>query len=156
MTTIIDAAGWTLVHFLWQGAAIAAAAAIGLRLLRRGSPQARYVLACVALAAMLASPAVTAARLLSPTPPAVAPVQRTLFLRVLPQGTHESEMLRFVGFRRRSVAAGTTAAGPGDAAPRGGTLVMPALVVAWLAAPSGEKKIEAPSTALKLSESPAD
>jgi hypothetical protein len=31
-----------------------------------------------------------------------------------------------------------------------------ALVVAWLAAPSGEKKIEAPSTALKLSESPAD
>ena len=106
MTTIIDAAGWTLVHFLWQGAAIAAAAAIGLRLLRRGSPQARYVLACVALAAMLASPAVTAARLLSPTPPAVAPVQRTLFLRVLPQGAHESEMLRFVGFRRRSVAAG--------------------------------------------------
>ncbi|HXR44989.1 MAG TPA: M56 family metallopeptidase [Pseudolysinimonas sp.] len=133
MTTIIDAAGWTLVHFLWQGAAIAAAAAIGLRLLRRGSPQARYVLACVALAAMLASPAVTAARLLSPTPPAVAPVQRTLFLRVLPQGTHESEMLRFVGFRQRSVAAGTTAAGSGDAAPRGGTLVMPALVVAWLA-----------------------
>ena len=89
---MIDSSGfmqtlaWSLLHFLWQGAAIAAAAALGLRLLRRGSPQARYVLACAALAAMLASPAVTAARLLSPTPPAVAPVQRTLFLRVLPQG----------------------------------------------------------------------
>ena len=57
MTAFIDAAGWTLVHFLWQGAAIAAVAAAGLRLLRHGSPQARYALGCVALAAMLASPA---------------------------------------------------------------------------------------------------
>ena len=56
MTAFIDAAGWTLVHFLWQGAAIAAVAAAGLRLLRHGSPQARYVLACVALTAMLGSP----------------------------------------------------------------------------------------------------
>jgi beta-lactamase regulating signal transducer with metallopeptidase domain len=52
--------GWTLIHFVWQGALIALATAAGLRLTRRGSSQARYVIACAGLAAMLASPVVTA------------------------------------------------------------------------------------------------
>ena len=47
-------AGWTVVHFVWHGAAIAACAAVLLRLARRLSPNVRYLLACTGLAAMLA------------------------------------------------------------------------------------------------------
>jgi uncharacterized protein (TIGR03435 family) len=60
MTSWVDVAGWTLVHFLWQGAGIALLAALGLQLLRARRPQLRYLTACAALAAMLAAPVVTA------------------------------------------------------------------------------------------------
>ena len=60
MTNWIDVAGWTLLQFLWQGAAIALGAGIVLRYLRRASAQSRYVVACSALALMLASPVMTA------------------------------------------------------------------------------------------------
>jgi len=61
MNPWIDVAGWTLVHFVWQGTAIAAIAVFLLWLLRGRSPQARYAVACGALLAMLASPAITVA-----------------------------------------------------------------------------------------------
>ena len=64
MSAWIRIAGWTLVHFVWQGGVIAAAAAGGLRLLRSATPNARYIVASAALGAMLVSPLVTA-RLLS-------------------------------------------------------------------------------------------
>ena len=60
MTSWIDVAGWTLLHFLWQGAAIAVATGALLHLLRNSSPQARYAVACAALALMLAAPIGTA------------------------------------------------------------------------------------------------
>jgi len=60
MTSWVDVAGWTLVHFVWQGAGIALLASLVLRLLRSGRPQLRYLAACGALAAMLAAPVVTA------------------------------------------------------------------------------------------------
>lgn len=60
MTLWITIAGWTLVHFLWEGAAIAGAAAVGLALLRAATPQVRYVVATAALALMLLSPLATA------------------------------------------------------------------------------------------------
>jgi uncharacterized protein (TIGR03435 family) len=60
MTSWVDVAGWTLVHFVWQGAGIALLAATALRLLRSTRPQLRYLAACLALAAMLAAPVVTA------------------------------------------------------------------------------------------------
>jgi len=46
-------AGWTLLHFLWQGSATAIllAAARGLAG-RRGSARGRYALSCAALAVM--------------------------------------------------------------------------------------------------------
>src|ERR1041385_758965 len=52
--------GWTLVHFLWQGLAIAIlyAAARGL-MGRSASANARYLLACAAMAAMMAAPLAT-------------------------------------------------------------------------------------------------
>jgi uncharacterized protein (TIGR03435 family) len=63
MNPWIDVAGWSLLHFLWQGAAIAAIAGTTLWLLRDRSPQTRYAVACVALFAMLAAPLITAAAL---------------------------------------------------------------------------------------------
>src|SRR5580700_3780876 len=49
--------GWTLLHFLWQGTAIAALAAVLMTLCRRAS--ARYALAVGALVLMLAAPVAT-------------------------------------------------------------------------------------------------
>jgi beta-lactamase regulating signal transducer with metallopeptidase domain len=66
MNAWIVAIGWTLIHFVWQGAVLALAAAAGLRLARRRSSNARYLIACTGLAAMLGSPAMTAAIFLAP------------------------------------------------------------------------------------------
>jgi beta-lactamase regulating signal transducer with metallopeptidase domain len=52
--------GWTLVHFLWQGALVAAVLFGALRLLRRHKPRLRYVVGCGALFLLLALPAGTA------------------------------------------------------------------------------------------------
>ena len=51
--------GWALLHFLWQGAAVAALLALALLLLRRASANARYLAACVALLLMAAAPVLT-------------------------------------------------------------------------------------------------
>ena len=48
MNAAIYVAGWTLVHFAWQGALVGLAAAFALRLLRYSAPQSRYVVGCVA------------------------------------------------------------------------------------------------------------
>jgi GWxTD domain-containing protein len=56
----VQRVGWALLHFLWQGTAIAIAFAILRRLLGRSlDAQGRYVLACVALTAMTIAPALT-------------------------------------------------------------------------------------------------
>ena len=49
--------GLALLHFLWQGVAIAAAAFMGMSLARRAS--AKYLVAVAMLALMVAAPAVT-------------------------------------------------------------------------------------------------
>jgi uncharacterized protein (TIGR03435 family) len=61
MTTWIDLAGWTLLHFLWQGAIVWGVATVLLRSL--WTAQARYAVACVSLLAMVAAPLATAALL---------------------------------------------------------------------------------------------
>ncbi|MFY9728856.1 MAG: M56 and DUF3738 domain-containing protein [Bryobacteraceae bacterium] len=56
----VERLGWTLVHFLWQGAVIAAVyAAVRKGIPPSSSPNTRYILACAALAAMLAAPFAT-------------------------------------------------------------------------------------------------
>jgi uncharacterized protein (TIGR03435 family) len=56
----VERLGWTLVHFLWQGLAIALLYAAARRMMaRRSSPNGRYLLACAALAAMMAAPLAT-------------------------------------------------------------------------------------------------
>ena len=59
MTPVVQAAGWTLVHFVWQGALIAISSAIVLELLAFRSARTRYAVACLSLAAMLAAPIAT-------------------------------------------------------------------------------------------------
>lgn len=57
MSAMVDAIGWTLLHFVWQGALLGAAAALALALLRRARPEHRYSVACAALLACVLWPA---------------------------------------------------------------------------------------------------
>ena len=52
--------GWTLIHFAWQGTVLTLAAAGMLRLSRSHSANTRYTIGCIALAAMLVAPVITA------------------------------------------------------------------------------------------------
>lgn len=55
--SLIDGLGWTLLHFIWQGALIALATALLLALTRHSRPAVRYNIACTALLACLLWPA---------------------------------------------------------------------------------------------------
>jgi beta-lactamase regulating signal transducer with metallopeptidase domain len=57
----IDITGWTLLHFVWQGALLGLAVAGVLWLCRRRAADARYAVASGGLLALLAAPVVTAA-----------------------------------------------------------------------------------------------
>ena len=51
-----EVVAWTLLHFLWQGAALAAAGVIGARLLGTRSPHARYACWLTVLGLMTVAP----------------------------------------------------------------------------------------------------
>lgn len=57
--TVVAALGTTLLHFLWQGTLVGIAAWAALLLLRNARPQARYLVACLALLACVLLPAWT-------------------------------------------------------------------------------------------------
>ena len=67
MTTLLSLAGqpwartlgWTLIHFLWQGAALGLLTWLALSLMRGASAQARYGAACAFLLLMVAVPVAT-------------------------------------------------------------------------------------------------
>jgi len=68
---IVEALAWALIHFTWQGALVALAAAVACATLRTSRPQARYAVLVAALAVMAVTPAVTTLFLLAdpaPTP----------------------------------------------------------------------------------------
>ncbi|HET9217059.1 MAG TPA: ankyrin repeat domain-containing protein [Terriglobia bacterium] len=56
---VLERLAGSLLHFVWQGAAIAVVAALALRLMRRRPPEWRYATASAALFAMLAAPFLT-------------------------------------------------------------------------------------------------
>ncbi|MFY9553948.1 MAG: M56 family metallopeptidase [Blastocatellia bacterium] len=56
---LFQALGWTLIHFIWQGALIAILFACASVMLRRFTANARYMAACGAMFLMLAAPAAT-------------------------------------------------------------------------------------------------
>ncbi len=57
--SIVYRLGWTLVHFVWQGAMIAMLVGLTLAALRRRSAHARYVAGCAGLLLMLVAAGVT-------------------------------------------------------------------------------------------------
>ena len=67
-STWMQVTGWTLAHFVWQGAVIAIIVAATLRLSRRWPSEARYVVACGGLVAMVIVPIATALVLSSRSP----------------------------------------------------------------------------------------
>ena len=71
-TPAAQAAGWALIHFLWEGAALAAILAVALFLLPLSSARARYAAACLTLLAMPLAFAVTLFLLLQAQPHAAA------------------------------------------------------------------------------------
>jgi D-alanyl-D-alanine endopeptidase (penicillin-binding protein 7) len=56
MNRFIDSLGWTLIHFAWQGALVAAIAALAFAFFRNSRPQLRYLIGCLALLACIAWP----------------------------------------------------------------------------------------------------
>ncbi len=66
MPVIASALSSALLHFLWQGALVAALLAVVLAALRRRSPNVRYLACCAALALMAMLPVVTMAVLYAP------------------------------------------------------------------------------------------
>lgn len=56
---LIHAMGWTLLHFVWEGAIVAVLLVSALRVLANRSSQLRYAVACCALVVMASSPLVT-------------------------------------------------------------------------------------------------
>jgi TonB family protein len=62
---IAHAAGWTLLHFLWQGALVALILACVFALLSGRSAQPRYLAACAALVLMAILPLITFARIVA-------------------------------------------------------------------------------------------
>jgi beta-lactamase regulating signal transducer with metallopeptidase domain len=60
---VVQAIGWALLHFVWQGTLVAALAATVLALLRRSAADVRYVVSAIALSMMLTLPAVTATQM---------------------------------------------------------------------------------------------
>lgn len=81
----VERLGWTLLHFLWQGLLLAGlyrAARLGVA---RSRPQARYLAACLTLAAMLVAPIVTFLCLGPAAEPAPPPDATARVLQVMPQ-----------------------------------------------------------------------
>jgi len=87
---MIERLGWTLIHFVWQAATVALLLAAGLRGLRRSSSNVRYVVACMAMALIVALPLVTMSLVEVSRPVAEAgpilnppPVMRTTLVEVV-------------------------------------------------------------------------
>ena len=70
LDSIADALGWALVHFLWQGAAVAAAFACVRLAAGERAARARYAAGCAALLVMLVAPVVTFSTISSESPAA--------------------------------------------------------------------------------------
>jgi beta-lactamase regulating signal transducer with metallopeptidase domain len=71
---VFQSLGWALVHFIWQGAAVAILYAGVAALLRRRAANVRYMVACAALALMVALPIVTSFVIGASSPPAATDI----------------------------------------------------------------------------------
>jgi beta-lactamase regulating signal transducer with metallopeptidase domain len=85
---IVQKLGWSLIHLIWQAAAVAVLTAVLLRILRRFSANLRYAVACLALGLMVLLPVVTMQYISGSTqPPAkMEIVQEPAVLSIQPAG----------------------------------------------------------------------
>src|SRR4051812_4132387 len=102
MTAWTDVIGWALLHFIWEGALIAAVTAAVLHAGRRGSAQLRYVIACGGLLTALAAVAGTPIALMggdgfAPQRSAPAPSDRVPTTHELPPRTYRSAQPQVAG-----------------------------------------------------------
>ncbi len=80
----IETLGWTLLHFVWQGALIGLVCALVLGVLRRRAPASRYAMGCGGLLVMAFAPVVTLGVLsanrstMESTPVALTPVPNAI------------------------------------------------------------------------------
>ena len=91
--------GWALVHFLWQGALVAALLGAFLWFTRRRSANLRYVACCGALLLMAACPAATFFLLAGPgaAPPVALPPEPALLAVPAEMSTHPPAELGLAG-----------------------------------------------------------
>jgi hypothetical protein len=82
---LLHAAGWALIHFLWQGAIIAALLAVGNIALRHRPANQRYLAGCLAMGLMLLAPLLTFGRLYHPNAVPVNRSEQSAFPRALPE-----------------------------------------------------------------------
>lgn len=107
--------GLTLLHFLWQGAIIAAIYAIARRCTRTSGPNSRYFLAGAALTAM-----------------AIAPVLTWMLLREPPPESAAVTFMAPMSAARSGPAHFISLSLPGDAYPAGPGPFLPWVVAFWL------------------------
>jgi beta-lactamase regulating signal transducer with metallopeptidase domain len=69
---VMEALGWALVHFLWQGGLIAVLLANIMSCIPRRAAEARYFIACIAMLLMLVSPIITTVTIAAQEKPAPA------------------------------------------------------------------------------------
>jgi len=102
--------GWTLVHLLWQGAAVALLLGIVLRLLRKSSANLRYVVACSALVLVVILPVVTIRLVAAPPSYALLEVESAPLLpamgeamKIVPVNLEAIESFPAIGLKQRAV-----------------------------------------------------
>ena len=129
----VEMLGWPLIHFMWQGAAVALVLALVLELLRRRSASLRYVVSVAALGIMAVLPVLTAGTLLEhqPSSETARPVEKSSAVGVATSSSLETPPTVSAG--RSQVASGNRTVGgiPADA-----DLVrraLPWIVAGWLA-----------------------
>lgn len=123
---IAQAIGWALLHLIWQGAIVAGILAAVLTLMGRQTANARYVVACGALALVFSMFVATAVRAYDPAVPRITaavavPAEETveISLSQLPILIAETAA---VGLRDRALAAVSSA-----------RKALPSIVAIWLA-----------------------
>lgn len=132
---MVEALGWSLVHFLWQGAAVAALLSLVLLALRRAGPGLRYAAACTGLLLMAACPLATLVWSWNPTGQRAFAAQPTT--REVPRAEPAMASNQAVPIVDRAAAAALPA---GEALPASATAPAPsrralhAATVSWSSA----------------------
>ncbi|HYP26771.1 MAG TPA: M56 family metallopeptidase [Blastocatellia bacterium] len=126
-STMIQALGWALVHFIWQGAAIAALYALAKVLLRKRAANIRYAAACSALGLMLAAPVISLFEM------SRSPAGAHVFVEASPAGAQAEPMIAGAPQRASGSPASTQSTSLKQWASERLALYLPWLLALWFA-----------------------